>query len=94
MPNKDSDYKKLVGRRLAAVRDHLEYETDRALAEDLKVHEDRLNKWLLGHALFPPLVADRLFEMSGVNLNFLYSSDPKRITPEFFPMKKKVPARE
>lgn len=92
MPTKETNYKKLVGGRLAAVRDYLEYKSDRALAKDLNIPEDRLHKWLKGAALAQPLVTDWLAEEHGLNLNYLYSSDPKRLTPEFFPVKRKVRA--
>lgn len=86
MPVKDTDYAKLVGRRLEIVREGLDFKSKRDFAKDLGVPETNYTKWSVGANLLPAEVAATMREKYGVSLEYMWSKDPKRLKPEYFPM--------
>lgn len=94
MPKPYAEWYKLVGKRLALVRRDLQ-RNKQQMADSLKVKHDRWSKWENGSNLIPPNYALELRRDYGVSMEWLYSDDPKRVAPEYFPVaraKLKTPA--
>jgi hypothetical protein len=74
--------KKLVGRRLRAVRKALRRDTKQGMADLFGVKHDRYSSWEAGRNLLPIEYGLILEKRYNVNLSWLYSDDPERMALE------------
>ncbi len=79
MPKKRSEAERIYGKRLEAVRLALDYDKIRSFAEALDIHEDTYRAWERGDNMVPPSAITVLFELFGVDHNWIYLGDPSRL---------------
>ena len=79
MPKKRIEAEAVYGERLKAVRLALGFEKIRAFAEALDIHEDTYRAWERGDNMVPPSAITLLFELYGVDHNWVYLGDPSRL---------------
>ena len=79
MPKQRSPADRIYGRRLEAVRLALGFEKIRSFAEALNIHEDTYRAWERGDNMVPPSAITILFDLYGVDHNWIYLGDPSRL---------------
>lgn len=79
MPKKRSDSERIYGKRLEAVRLALGFDKIRSFAEALDIHEDTYRAWERGDNMVPPSAITVLFDLYGVDHNWIYLGDPSRL---------------
>ena len=79
MPRQRNEAEQVYGMRLEAVRRALGFEKIRSFAEALNIHEDTYRAWERGDNMVPPSAITILFDLYGVDHNWIYLGDPSRL---------------